>query len=156
MPQKHPSPIHPMPTIHRRVESIKGSSAIQLRTVHQFKCDSPTLWACDLLTSTSTPYAAAWYQKTSLTFSDAIGAVRLQLGVGDINPHSPPHREPQIIPSSRLSRMANTLCFATSSVQSRAEIRRLKTDLRETEACAYWSDSTLQIAAPILCHRRPP
>ena len=43
-----------------------------------------SLWACDLFTSTSTPYAAAWYRKTSLTFSDAIGAVRLQLWVGDI------------------------------------------------------------------------
>ena len=72
-----------------------------------------SLWACDLLTSTSTPYAAAWYRKTSLTFSDAIGAVRLQLWVGDINSHSPPHREPQIIPPSRLVRMANALCFAT-------------------------------------------
>jgi len=38
-----------------------------------------SLWACDLLTSASTPYAAAWYRKTSLTFSDAIGAVRLQI-----------------------------------------------------------------------------
>ncbi|GGC15916.1 hypothetical protein GCM10011494_38520 [Novosphingobium endophyticum] len=32
-----------------------------------------SLWACDLLTSDSIPYAAAWYRKTSLTFSDAIG-----------------------------------------------------------------------------------
>ena len=72
-----------------------------------------SLWACDLLASTSTPYAAAWYRKTSLTFSDAIGAVRLQFWVGDINSHSPPHREPQIIPPSRLVRMANALCFAT-------------------------------------------
>ena len=72
-----------------------------------------SLWAGDLLTSSSTPYAAAWYRKTSLTFSDAIGAVRLQLWVGDINAHSPPHREPQRIPPSRLVRMANALCFAT-------------------------------------------
>nr|WP_223177712.1 transposase [Sphingobium sp. KCTC 72723] len=34
------------------------------------------LWACDLLATKSTPYSAAWYRKTSLTFSDAIGAVR--------------------------------------------------------------------------------
>lgn len=71
-----------------------------------------SLWACDLLTGTSTPYAAAWYRKTSLTFSDAIVAVRLQLWVGDIDSHSPPHREPETIPSSRLVRMANALCFA--------------------------------------------
>ena len=72
-----------------------------------------SLWACDLLTSTSTPNAAAWYRKTSLTFSDAIGAVRLQLWVGDINQHSPPHREPQYIPAPRIIRMAQALCFAT-------------------------------------------
>ena len=48
-----------------------------------------SLWACDLLTSTSTPYAAAWFRKTSLTFSDAIAAVRLQIWVGDINQNSP-------------------------------------------------------------------
>ena len=56
------------------------------------------LWACDLLTSNSIPYAAAWYRKTSLTFTDAIGAVRLQLWVGDITSHSPPHREPLSTP----------------------------------------------------------
>jgi hypothetical protein len=71
-----------------------------------------SLWACDLLTSTSIPYAAAWYRKASLTFSDAIGAVRLQLWVGDINQHSPPNREPQNIPTHRVIRMAQDLCFA--------------------------------------------
>jgi hypothetical protein len=45
------------------------------------------LWACDLLNASSTPYAAAWYRKTSLTFSDAIGAVRRALWVGDIFQH---------------------------------------------------------------------
>jgi len=72
-----------------------------------------SLWACDLLTSTSTPYAAAWYRKTSLTFSDAIGAVRLELWVGDINQHSPPNRETHNIPEPRVIRMAQALCFAT-------------------------------------------
>jgi hypothetical protein len=72
-----------------------------------------SLCACDLLTSTSTPYAAAWYRKTRLTFSNAIGAVRLQLWVGDINSNFPSPREPQLIPRSRLVRMANALCFAT-------------------------------------------
>lgn len=71
-----------------------------------------SLWASDLLTSASTAYAAAWYRKTSLTFSDAIGAVRLQLWVGDINQQSPPNREPQKIPASRVIRMAQALCFA--------------------------------------------
>ena len=71
-----------------------------------------SLWACDLLTSSSIPYAAAWYRKTSLTFSDAIGAVRLQLWIGDINQHSPPNRELQNIPAPRVIRMAQALCFA--------------------------------------------
>lgn len=70
-----------------------------------------SLWACDLLTSTSTPYAAAWYRKTSLTFSDAIGAVRLAIWIGDINQHSPPNPEQQNIPPDRLTRMAQALCF---------------------------------------------
>ena len=72
-----------------------------------------SLWACDLLTTKSHPYSAAWYRKTSLTFTDAIGAVRLQLWVGDINQHSPPHPEPHYIPTTRLKRMAQALCFAT-------------------------------------------
>lgn len=70
------------------------------------------LWACDLLTKSSTPYAAAWYRKTSLTFTDAIGAVRLALWVGDIYRHSPTDRERQKIPPDRLTRMAEALCFA--------------------------------------------
>ena len=72
-----------------------------------------SLWACDLLNSTSTPYAAAWYRKTSLPFSDAIGAIRLQVSVGDINSHSPSHRKSQYIPTTRIVRMAQALCFAT-------------------------------------------
>ena len=72
-----------------------------------------SLWACDLLTSASTPYAAAWYRKTSLTLSDAIAAVRLQIWVGDINQHSPPNREPQYIPKPRVMRMVQALCIAT-------------------------------------------
>jgi DDE superfamily endonuclease len=71
-----------------------------------------SLWAGDLLSNDSTPYAAAWYRKASLTFSDAIAAVRLQLWIGDINQRSPPNREPQYIPAHRLIRMAQALCFA--------------------------------------------
>jgi len=71
-----------------------------------------SLWACDLLTTSSTPYAAAWYRKTSLTFTDAIGAVRLKIWLGNINQRSPPNRETQSIPASRVIRMAQALCFA--------------------------------------------
>ena len=71
-----------------------------------------SLWACDLLTTSSVPYAAAWYRKTSLTFTDAIGAVRLNLWLGDINQRSPPNREPHYIPTPRVIRMAQALCFA--------------------------------------------
>jgi len=71
-----------------------------------------SLWACDLLTRTTRPYAAAWYRKTNLTFTDAIGAVRLTLWVGDINQRSPPDREPHNISPTRMLRMAQALCFA--------------------------------------------
>jgi len=71
-----------------------------------------SLWACDLLSTTSMPYAAAWYRKTSLTFTDAIACVRLALWVGDIFQHSAPNRKPQEIPPDRIVRMAEALCFA--------------------------------------------
>jgi hypothetical protein len=71
-----------------------------------------SLWACDLLTSSSLLYAAVWYRKTSLTFTDAIGAVRLKIWLGDINQRSPPNREPHYIPTPRVIRMAQALCFA--------------------------------------------
>ena len=71
-----------------------------------------SLWACNLLSTTSTPYAAAWYRKTNLTFTDAIGAVRLALWVGDVFQHSPPNREQQEMPPDRLVCMAEALCFA--------------------------------------------
>jgi hypothetical protein len=72
-----------------------------------------SLWACDLLTTTSPPYAAAWYRKNSLTFTDAIGAVRLKIWLGDINQRSPPSREPHYIQAPRVIRMVQALCFAT-------------------------------------------
>jgi len=68
--------------------------------------------ACDLLTTSSLPYAAAWYRKTNLTFTDAIGPVRLALWAADIYQHSPPNRETQKISPDRLIRMAQALCFA--------------------------------------------
>jgi hypothetical protein len=70
------------------------------------------LWACDLLGPTSKPYAAAWYQKQALTFTDAIAAVRFALWVGDIYRHCPSDRESTQIPPDRLKRMAEALCFA--------------------------------------------
>ena len=36
------------------------------------------LWATDVLSTNHLSYAAAWYQKTSVTFSDAIAAIRCQ------------------------------------------------------------------------------
>jgi len=47
------------------------------------------LWACELFTEHSMPHAAAWYGKTNLTFSDAIGIVRYRLWVGEVYRHSP-------------------------------------------------------------------
>ncbi len=64
------------------------------------------------LSANSIPYAAAWYRKTNLTFTDAIAAVRLALWVGDIYRHSLPYRKRQKIPPDRLMRMAEALCFA--------------------------------------------
>lgn len=92
-----------------------------------------SLWACDLLTSTTRPYAAAWYQKTSLTFSDAIGAVRLTLWVGGINQHSPPNREPQCIPPTRIIRMAQpsaSLRKRTKSSLDSSELRCISANCR--------------------------
>ena len=60
----------------------------------------------------STPHGAAWYRKQSLTFTDAIAAVRFTLWAGDIYRHSPTHRECPEIPQDRLKRMADALCFA--------------------------------------------
>lgn len=85
-----------------------------------------SLWACDLLTIKSTPYSAGWYRKINLTFSDAIGAVRLQLWVGDINQHYPPHPEPHYIPTTRLKRMAQALCFATWSYKAELRLKVLR------------------------------
>jgi hypothetical protein len=71
-----------------------------------------SLWACDLLADNPAPYAAAWYRKTNLTFTDAIGAVRLSLWLGDIFQRSPQKPETPLIPPDRAIRMAQALCFA--------------------------------------------
>ncbi len=70
------------------------------------------LWACELFNAHSTPYAAVWYRKTNLTFSDAIGIVRHTLWVGDIYRQSPQNPEPPEMPPDRIKRMADALCFA--------------------------------------------
>ena len=51
------------------------------------------LWACDLLGQNSLPYAASWYKKSSCTFSDAIGAVRMVLWEHEIYRQSPSNRD---------------------------------------------------------------
>lgn len=70
------------------------------------------LWACDLLPETATPRVAAWYRKKTLTFVDAIGAVRLALWIGDLYRSPPTARDDHKIPPDRLTRMADALCFA--------------------------------------------
>ena len=71
-----------------------------------------SLWAGDLLADNPTPYAAAWYRKTNLTFTHAIGAVRLTLRLGDILPRSPQKPGTPLISPDRAIRMAQALCFA--------------------------------------------
>ena len=71
------------------------------------------LWAADVLTTSHLSYAAAWYEKTSFTFSDAIAAIRCELWLGNNLSRSPPHRERQIIPPNKIKRMHYALCFAT-------------------------------------------
>ena len=71
-----------------------------------------SIWAGNLLTEDATPYAAAWYRKNFLTFTDAIGAVRLAIWLEDISQRSPENRETPFIPPDRAIRMAQALCFA--------------------------------------------
>lgn len=71
------------------------------------------LWAEEVLTTNHPSYAAAWYEKTSFTFSDAIAAIRCELWLGNNLSRSPPHRESPIIPTDKIKRMHYTLCFAT-------------------------------------------
>jgi hypothetical protein len=71
-----------------------------------------TIWAGDVLRQTTRPYAAAWYKKTDLTFTDAIGAVRLVLWSDDLYRHSPSNPQMQKVPPGRLIRMTQALCFA--------------------------------------------
>ena len=92
------------------------------------------LWAGEILAKTPHPYRAAWYWKSSFTFSDAIAAVRAQLWLDCILQRSAPDRKRQKIlpfnrdqndsdssnpdytvknvPPERVQRMIEALCFA--------------------------------------------
>jgi hypothetical protein len=69
------------------------------------------LWACDLLPKTTTPEAAAWHRKKTLTFIDAIG-VRLAVGSGIFTGYPRTPKTCAKIPPKPLTRMAEALCFA--------------------------------------------
>ena len=72
-----------------------------------------TLWTHDLAASRQlTPRAAAWHPKTSLTFSDAIAAVRRENWRHQISFMSRPSRNSIEIPRHIWQRMENALAFA--------------------------------------------
>jgi len=72
-----------------------------------------TLWAHDLAKSRKlAPRTAAWYQKTFLTFSDAIAAVRREIWGHQISFMSRPRRDIIEIPGHIWQRMENALAFA--------------------------------------------
>ena len=60
----------------------------------------------------ATPYVAAWYAKSRVTFSDAIAAVRLKIWLGDISSRSTTPLDQQKIPPERLIRIAQAICHA--------------------------------------------
>ncbi|WP_448785187.1 hypothetical protein [Brucella intermedia] len=70
------------------------------------------LWSCDLLGQGARPYAAAWYKKTDVTFSDAIGGVRRTLWDHNIYRHYPTEPDIPKIQKEHLNRMTQALCFA--------------------------------------------
>jgi len=77
------------------------------------------LSACDLLCQGARPYAAAWYKKTDVTFSDVIGAVRGPLVDYNIYRQCPPDPDIPKIQKERLKCM--TQRFASlHNAQSRA------------------------------------
>jgi hypothetical protein len=71
------------------------------------------LWMNDLIaTCHITPFATAWYEKTELTFSDAIAAVRWQIWQHQILSTSPPSRDSFKIPESIWYRVTTALSYA--------------------------------------------
>jgi hypothetical protein len=72
-----------------------------------------TLWTHDLARSRKLqPQTAAWYRKTTLTFSDAIAAVRREIWRHQISCMSPPSRDRIKIPRHIWHRMQNALAHA--------------------------------------------
>jgi hypothetical protein len=72
-----------------------------------------TLWAHDIAQDHAiAPRTAAWYPKTSLTFSDAIAAVRRKLWAQQIYSTSPQNTEIIKISKALSDRMANALAYA--------------------------------------------
>jgi len=72
-----------------------------------------TLWAHDLSRSRKLkPRTAAWYQKSVLTFSDAIAAVRREIWAHQISFMSRPRRDRVEIPRHIWRRVENALAYA--------------------------------------------
>jgi hypothetical protein len=72
-----------------------------------------TLWAHDLSQSRAlTPRTAAWYPKATLTFSDAIPAVRREIWAHQISFMSRPRRDSVEIPRHIWHRMEYALAYA--------------------------------------------
>ena len=74
------------------------------------------LWAQQALESNQMSYAAAWYEKTNFTFSDAIAVIRCEIFLS----HSPPDRECD----KKINRAYSNDCYtrfaSPHNVQSRA------------------------------------
>lgn len=77
-----------------------------------------TIWACDLLGQGAQPYAAAWYKKADLTFSDAIGPVRGNLSDHNTYRQCPPDPDLPKIQTERIKCMTQALCFAAYCTKS--------------------------------------
>jgi hypothetical protein len=72
-----------------------------------------TLWTHDLANARKLkPRTAAWYAKSSLTFSDAIAAVRREIWAHQISFMSRPRRDMKEIPRHIWRRMENALAYA--------------------------------------------
>jgi len=71
-----------------------------------------TLWATALFDADSRPRGTSWYSKTSLTFSDAIAAVRRTLWLSQYFATSHHSANPQKFTRDLTERMADALCYA--------------------------------------------
>ena len=72
-----------------------------------------TLWTHDLAKAQKLkPRTAAWYPKSTLTFSDAIAAVRREIWAHQISCGSRPSRDRIEIPRNIWQRMQNALAHA--------------------------------------------